>query len=195
MFTSPNVPVKFPQSITNRLIALGQQKDSVALARLLDSLSGVISHNASYDGAIRSYIDSLHKYHESIDDTAFAMRFQAYVSRNSNPDAVFAKLYGCFDAVKRDKSSLIVGVNIVSPENGIISMRDYWLHIEMFAYLKKMFSNTRTAMHAGELCMGLVKPEDLTYHIHDAVYIAGQTASVTGLISLTRQVLPVCWKR
>jgi adenosine deaminase len=67
---------------------------------------------------------------------------------------------------------LLVGVNIVAPENSFISMRDYWLHMQMFRFLKSKFPSVKTAMHAGELTMGMVRPQDLTYHIHDAVYIA-----------------------
>lgn len=172
MLMSPSVPVTFTSATQARLLAIEQKKDSVTLAKVLDSLVTVIAASSKYEPAIQNYIDSLYSYHSGIDDSSFTMRFQAYVSRNANPDALFAKLYGCFDAVSKDKSSLIVGVNIVSPENGIISMRDYWLHMHMFAYLKNKFKNTKTAMHAGELCMGLVKPEDLTYHVNDAIYTA-----------------------
>lgn len=172
MLMSPSVPVKFGSTLIGRLLFIQQQKDSVQLVSVLDSLSNIISTTAQYKPAIQTYIDSIYSYHKSMDDAEFSMRFQSYVSRNSNPDALFAKLYGCFDAVAKDKSNLIVGVNIVSPENGIISMRDYWLHMQMFAYLKKHFPGTQTSMHAGELCLGMVKPEDLTYHVYDAVYTA-----------------------
>jgi hypothetical protein len=41
-------------------------------------------------------------------------------------------------------------------------------------------------MHAGELTLGLVQPEDLTSHINDAVYTAGPTALGTELIWLMK---------
>jgi adenosine deaminase/adenosine deaminase CECR1 len=173
MLMSPAVQFNSKPSVVASLLTIEQKKDSIALIRLLDSLSKAVSLSTNYNTTINSYLDSLRSYHKSIDDEYFTMRFQTYISRNVVPDAAFAKLYGCFDAVTRDKSSLLVGVNIVSPENGIISMRDYWLHMQMFAYLKRHFPNVKTAMHAGELSMGLVKPEDLTFHIRDAVYVAG----------------------
>jgi adenosine deaminase len=172
MLMSPAVQFNSNPNVVASLLVIEQKKDSIALIRLLDSLSKAVSKSTDYNKFINNYLDSLRSYHKSIDDEQFTMRFQTYISRNVTPDAAFAKLYGCFDAVTRDNSSLLVGVNIVSPENGIISMRDYWLHMQMFAYLKRHFPKVKTSMHAGELCMGLVKPEDLTYHIHDAVYIA-----------------------
>lgn len=172
MLMSPSVPIKFGPTVLPRLLSIEQRKDSVTLVAVLDSLKKVIVSNSQYKPAIQTYIDSIYSYHKGIDDGLFSMRFQSYVSRGSNPDALFSKLYGCFDAVAKDKSNMIVAVNIVSPENGIVSMRDYWLHMQMFAYLKKLFPSVKTSMHAGELCLGLVKPEDLTFHVSDAINIA-----------------------
>jgi adenosine deaminase len=80
-------------------------------------------------------------------------------------------LYTSFAAAKR--TPLVVGVNIVGPENGYVAMRDYALHMKMFAFLKKQFPDVNVALHAGELAMGMVPPEGLRSHIHEAVQIAG----------------------
>lgn len=71
-----------------------------------------------------------------------------------------------------DNSPLIVGVNIVSPEDGETSLKDYWLHMIMFKYCHSRYPNVKYALHAGELTLGLVQPEDLTWHIRSAVYTA-----------------------
>jgi adenosine deaminase/adenosine deaminase CECR1 len=52
-------------------------------------------------------------------------------------------------------------------------MKDYWLHMVMFNYCHTKFPDVKYSMHAGELTLGLVQPEDLTSHINDAVYLAG----------------------
>jgi adenosine deaminase len=52
-------------------------------------------------------------------------------------------------------------------------MKDYWLHMVMFNYCHTKFPDVKYSMHAGELTLGLVQPEDLTSHINDAVYTAG----------------------
>jgi adenosine deaminase/adenosine deaminase CECR1 len=67
----------------------------------------------------------------------------------------------------------MAGVNIVSPEDGATSMNDYWLHMIMFKYCHSRFPKVKYTLHAGELTLGLVQPEDLTWHIRSAVYDAG----------------------
>jgi hypothetical protein len=104
------------------------------------------------------------------EDSMVLIRYQNYVGRTGNPSDVFAQLFLSFMSAD---DSLIVGVNIVAPEDNEISMRDYWLHTRMFAYMHKKFPKIKYSMHAGELALGLVKPEDLTWHISDAVLDAG----------------------
>jgi adenosine deaminase/adenosine deaminase CECR1 len=67
----------------------------------------------------------------------------------------------------------IVGVNIVGQESTYVSMRDYALHMRMFAFLKKKFPDVKLSLHAGELALGMVPPEGLQSHIADAVNVAG----------------------
>jgi adenosine deaminase len=43
----------------------------------------------------------------------------------------------------------------------------------MFKYCHSRFPNVKYTLHAGELTLGLVQPEDLTWHINAAVHIAG----------------------
>jgi adenosine deaminase len=45
--------------------------------------------------------------------------------------------------------------------------------MEMFRYCKARIPSVKTAMHAGELRLGLTPPEDLNFHITDAVFQAG----------------------
>ncbi|MCB0639466.1 MAG: adenosine deaminase, partial [Lewinella sp.] len=49
----------------------------------------------------------------------------------------------------------------------------YWLHMQMFRFLKQQFPQVKSSLHAGELKLGLVAPEDLNWHIRAAVEIAG----------------------
>jgi adenosine deaminase/adenosine deaminase CECR1 len=121
--------------------------------------------------AIADYIKLHEEAAQGVDDDRFRLRFLAYVSRNSAPSVVFSSLYTSFVAATR--SPLIVGVNIVGPENGIVAMRDYSLHMKMFAFLKRQFPQVKPAMHAGELVLGMVPPEGLRSHIREAVMVAG----------------------
>lgn len=136
-----------------------EDKETKKPYNVLDSL--VIKHN--------KYILELHT-DNSIDDDKFKMRYQNYVIRVVDPILTFKSLLFSFQSASL--SDLVVGVNIVAPENNSISMKDYWLHMQFFKFLKNEFPNVNTSMHAGELTIGLVKPEDLTYHINDAIFIA-----------------------
>lgn len=106
-----------------------------------------------------------------IDDERFTMRYQNYVVRVLDPLTVFRSLVVAFESA--DKSPLVVGVNIVAPENNETSMKDYWLHMQMYKFCHEQYPDVQYAMHAGELVLGMVQPEELTWHISEAVYTAG----------------------
>lgn len=131
----------------------------------------VLANDASTNSLIDSYVKSLETAATGVDDADFKLRFQTYVGRNSAPAKVFSGLYGSFAVALRSK--LVVGVNIVAPENGYVSMRDYSLHMKMFAFLKSRFPGVKLSLHAGELALGMVPPEGLRSHIREAVQVAG----------------------
>ncbi len=106
-----------------------------------------------------------------MDDSNFTIRYQTYVTRVVPPASLFQSLVLCFEAA--EANPLVVGVNIVAPEDNETSMRDYWIHMLMFKFCHKLYPNVKIAMHAGELTLGLVKPEELTWHINAAVRTAG----------------------
>ncbi len=115
-------------------------------------------------------LTSMH-YRLHIDDANFTMRYQNYVTRVVLPLDVFKNMVLCFESA--NTSPLVVGVNIVAPEDNEVSMRDYWLHMMMYKFCHARYPNVKYAMHAGELTLGLVKPEELTWHINAAVRTAG----------------------
>jgi adenosine deaminase len=51
-------------------------------------------------------------------------------------------------------------------------MRDYTLHMKMFGFLKSVYPDVKTALHAGELALGDVPPEGLKFHIDQALGLA-----------------------
>ncbi|KTD35629.1 adenosine deaminase [Legionella moravica] len=91
-----------------------------------------------------------------------------YVLREQPIDSVFAQALNAFEAVNLSKGNL-VGVNLVQPEDGIISLRDYHKQMQIFDYLHKQYPNVNISLHAGELAPESVTPEDLRFHIHDAL--------------------------
>lgn len=121
------------------------------------------------------------------EDSSIVIRYLNYVSRTSQPSDVFAQLMLSFMTVDNE---LLLGVNIVAPEDNEISMRDYWLHCQMFNYFRKQFPTARSTMHAGELKLGLVKPEDLMWHIRTAVMTAGAKRIGHGVDLVYEQDMP-----
>ncbi|MFD4692790.1 adenosine deaminase [Streptomyces sp. NPDC058463] len=89
------------------------------------------------------------------------------VLRDNAPEYVFTQIALGLRLAERDQRFL--AVNLVQPEDAEISLRDYRLHMRMLNYLHTVHPRAHITLHAGELVPGLVKPEDLTFHINDAV--------------------------
>ena len=96
-----------------------------------------------------------------------AVRYLQTGTRVLPPERVFAQLAAGFALVKADPR--VVGVNLVAPEDAYVARRDYRLHMTMLDFLHQQAPETPVALHAGELAPGLVPPEDLRFHIRDAV--------------------------
>ena len=157
----------------SRLRKLAFAKDEKAILTTLDSVySSLLKKEAeSYAKDFNTnFVAKLHK-DLKIDDKQFTMRYQNFVLRFMEPVDLFKNLVIAF--ISADGSPLIAGVNIVSPEDGATSMKDYWLHMLMFKYCHSRYPAVKYTMHAGELTLGLVQPEELTWHISAAVYTAG----------------------
>ncbi|MFF2727486.1 adenosine deaminase [Streptomyces sp. NPDC058008] len=95
------------------------------------------------------------------------VRWVTQVSRGSSPERVFTQIALGLRLAEHDQR--FVAVNLVQPEDGEIALRDYRLHMRMLDYLHGVYPRAHITLHAGELVPGLVKPEDLTFHIDDAV--------------------------
>jgi adenosine deaminase len=101
---------------------------------------------------------------------AVTLRYIQQVNRNSPPNVVFTFMMSAFELAAADHRT--VSLNMVSPEEGEVSIRDYRLHMRMLNYLRGVYPTGHLTLHAGELIPGLVKPEELTYHVRDAVLTA-----------------------
>ena len=99
------------------------------------------------------------------------LSYQFYAIRTMEPRAVFAQLLAYFEAARH--SAAIVGVNLVAPEYHPIALRDYQLHMRICAWLKGLYPEVNLALHAGELTADIVGPEQLLFHIDEAVHLAG----------------------
>ncbi len=72
-------------------------------------------------------------------------------------------------------SDHLVGVNFVAPEDHTISLSHYKAHMAIFHFLKNEYPHVNLSLHAGELApdKGDTQSQDMTYHIDEAVTVAG----------------------
>ncbi|CAH0496170.1 Adenosine deaminase [Novosphingobium sp. CECT 9465] len=73
-----------------------------------------------------------------------------------------------------DADPRFVGVNIVMPEDAYPARRDYKLHMAMIRFLAAKYPNVKLSLHAGEVTLGLVPPQDLRDHIAQAVAVGAR---------------------
>ncbi|TLU85966.1 MAG: adenosine deaminase [Chlorobium sp.] len=170
MFVSPGYQKADPQF--DSLVRKGEINiDNKAFRDTFDGFISSVSKDTLFYSKVNQYRDLVDLCTKGVDDENFTLRFQSYVSRNTTPSQFFSGLYAAF--YEADNNARVVGVNIVSPENDAIALADYKLHMQMFRYLKEKYPQIKTSMHAGELTTGMVLPEELKYHISDAVSVAG----------------------
>lgn len=98
------------------------------------------------------------------------LKFLYYVLREQPLDNFFAQALNAFEAVSRSKGNLI-GVNLVQPEDGVISLRDYKQQMHIFNFLHQHYPKVSIALHAGEITPDFVVAKELKDHIRDALFI------------------------
>ena len=95
------------------------------------------------------------------------IRYVYQVLRGFPKEQVFAQALLGFEIAAADVR--MVGINLVMPEDGAVSMADYEQHMRMVGFLHGLYPRVHISLHAGELAPGLVPPERLCCHIRLAV--------------------------
>ncbi len=99
------------------------------------------------------------------------VRFQYYILREQPLPNFFAQALNAFEAAKQ--SDLIVGINLVQAEDGLLSLKNYSQQMKMLQWLKSQYPSVHIALHAGEQTIENVRPSDLRFHIREALFIGG----------------------
>jgi len=99
------------------------------------------------------------------------IRYLAQVLRSQLPAQVFAQDLLAFRLA--ETNPLVVGINLVQPEDDRRVLTDYALQMRQLRWLHEQHPKVKLTLHAGELALGLVPPSDLRFHIKQAVEIAG----------------------
>ena len=98
---------------------------------------------------------------------AVTVRYLYQVLRGLPREVVFAQMLLGFELASSDPK--FVGLNLVMPEDWYVPIHDFNQHIAMLDYLHSVYPKVHIALHAGELAIGLVPPEDLTFHIRASI--------------------------
>lgn len=98
---------------------------------------------------------------------AITVRYLYQVLRGLPHEAVFAQILLGFELASTDPR--FVGLNLVMPEDWYVPIHDFNLHMAILDYLHGVYPKVHVTLHAGELAIGLVPPEDLAYHIRTSV--------------------------
>ena len=100
------------------------------------------------------------------------IRYVSQVSRNNSLGQVFAQMVTGL-ALANDPQSKVVATNLVQGEDGLNSMQNFSVHMQMLKFLRPIYPRARVTLHAGELAPGLVPPDGLSSHIRESVMVAG----------------------
>jgi len=107
---------------------------------------------------------------------AVEMRFLFQGQRGSPRELAFALFLAGFHMAmhpeNRDPQTgepLLVGINLVQPEDSPVALADFRLQMSMLDYLHQRYPAVHIALHAGELAPGLVPAADLGFHIRESV--------------------------
>jgi adenosine deaminase len=96
-----------------------------------------------------------------------SVRYLYQVLRGLPHKIVFAQILLGFELASVDPR--FVGLNLVMPEDWYVPVHDFNEHMAMLDYLHGVYPKVHITLHAGELAMGLVPPEDLAFHIRASV--------------------------
>ena len=99
------------------------------------------------------------------------IRYLSEVNRTRSVDEVFAQ--GVLAHRLGAADPRFVGFNLVGPEDSPRALADYRAQMTVLAWLHQRNPEFPLALHAGELTEGLVPPENLLFHIREAVQVAG----------------------
>lgn len=96
------------------------------------------------------------------------IRYISQVARAAPLGQVFAQMVTGF-ALAHDPNSKVVALNLVQPEDWLLPMQNFKVHMDMLDFLRPRYPQAHISLHAGELAPGLVPPEGLTFHIRESV--------------------------
>jgi hypothetical protein len=93
-------------------------------------------------------------------------RYLYQVARGLAKEQVFAQILSGFEMASQD--SRVVGLNLVMAEDWYVPTHDFRLHMKMLNFLHELYPKVHITLHAGEVTMQLVPPEEM-FHIRASI--------------------------
>jgi hypothetical protein len=112
------------------------------------------------------------------------VRYLVQTIRVLPPEQTFAQIQLGVALVRKDPRW--VGIQIVAPEDNPTALGLYDLHMRMMDLLTDHGRLARTALHAGELTLDYATPEDLSFHVREAVEV-GHASRIGHGVDIARE--------
>jgi adenosine deaminase len=96
------------------------------------------------------------------------VRYIFQVSRGAAMGTVYAQMVTGF-MMASDPQSKVVALNLVQPEDALPSMQNFSVQMQMLDFLHGQYPSAHITLHAGELALGMVPPDGLSFHIRSSV--------------------------
>lgn len=93
------------------------------------------------------------------------------VLRDFTPEQIFVQTLVAFEVTKLDSN--VVGVNYLRAEDWRGAIDEYRVGMRILQWMRPQYPGAHLSLHAGELTLGIVPPEDLRDHIRQAVEVGG----------------------
>lgn len=148
---------------------LAAQAQANAAAGLAEVVAGAVAQTDALEARAREVLKC--GAPEARPGCQVTVRYLVQTIRTVPPEQLFAQLQMGVELVAADRRW--VGLQMVAPEDHPISLRDYSLHMQMVGFLTEGGAKAPAALHAGELTLDIATPADLSFHIAEAVRVAG----------------------
>lgn len=113
------------------------------------------------------------------------VRYQYTATRIRPKEEVFAQLALAFEVAKI--APLVVGINLLAAEDDWVARENYSIQMKMIDFLHAKYPDVKIALHAGEMDLGLVPPDDLRFHIREAIEV-GHASRIGHGVDIMREL-------
>lgn len=165
-----------PQSRESRDVgkSIGWKNDMAAQARAgAQRLEALVAPAMAQTDAMEARANTLMKCGtpQAEPGCKVTVRYLVQSNRLVPVEQTFAQLQLGVALIGKDKRW--VGLQMVAPEDHPNALKNYRTHMAMVGYLSDKGRKVKVALHAGELTPAYATPYDLSFHVGEAVRVAG----------------------